>query len=80
MSSMASSTHALRTARDKVARPQSLWRNVWRRFCRHRLALLGLLVLLALTVGFAYADRLTEMAEAQINDDARSEWDRRETP
>jgi peptide/nickel transport system permease protein len=48
---MASSTHALRIARDKVARPQSLWRNVWRRFCRHRLALLGLLVLLALTLG-----------------------------
>ena len=24
--------------------------------------------------------RLTEMAEAHINDDARSEWDRRETP
>ena len=51
MSFMASSTRALRTARNKVARPQSLWRNVWRRFCRHRLALLGLLVLLALTLG-----------------------------
>jgi peptide/nickel transport system permease protein len=48
---MASSIRALRTARNKVARPQSLWRNVWRRFCRHRLALLGLLVLLALTLG-----------------------------
>jgi len=34
-----------------MARPQSLGRNVWRRFCRHRLALLGLLVLLALTLG-----------------------------
>ena len=25
-----------------AARPQSLWRNFWRRFCRHRLALLGM--------------------------------------
>ena len=32
-------------------RPQSLWRNVWRRFCRHRLALFGMLVLICLTLG-----------------------------
>ncbi len=51
MLSMASSTRVLRTTRNIVARPQSLWRNIWRRFCRHRLALLGLLVLLVLTLG-----------------------------
>jgi peptide/nickel transport system permease protein len=31
-----------------AAKPQSLWRHVWRRFCRHRLALLGVSVLLVL--------------------------------
>jgi peptide/nickel transport system permease protein len=34
-----------------TARSQSLWRNFWRRFCRHRLALGGLTVLIALTLG-----------------------------
>jgi peptide/nickel transport system permease protein len=34
-----------------AARPQSLWRNFWRRFCRHRLALLGMTVLMVLTLG-----------------------------
>ena len=33
------------------ARAQSLWRTVWRRFCRHRLALGGLLILVLLTLG-----------------------------
>lgn len=33
------------------ARPQSLWRNCWRRFCRHHLALIGMTVLLVLTLG-----------------------------
>ena len=34
-----------------AARPQSLWRTCWRRFCRHRLALSGMTVLLVLTLG-----------------------------
>ena len=34
-----------------AGRPQSLWRNCWRRFCRHRLALLGMTVLMVLTLG-----------------------------
>ena len=33
-----------------AARPQSLWRNFWRRFCRHRLALLGMTALMVLTL------------------------------
>src|SRR4029450_5712050 len=33
-----------------AARPQSLWRSFWRRFCRHRLALLGMTVLIVLTL------------------------------
>src|SRR5215475_12023358 len=33
-----------------AARPQSLWRNFWRRFYRHRLALVGMTVLLVLTL------------------------------
>jgi ABC-type antimicrobial peptide transport system permease subunit len=36
---------------SSTTRPQSLWRNVWRRFCRHRLALLGMFVLICLTLG-----------------------------
>ena len=32
-------------------RPQSLWRNVWRRFCRHRLAVFGMVVLMCLSLG-----------------------------
>src|SRR2546426_11845810 len=35
----------------RAARPQSLWRTCWRRFCRHRLALSGVTVLLVLTLG-----------------------------
>ena len=35
----------------RAARPQSLWRTCWRRFCRHRLALAGMTVLLVLTLG-----------------------------
>jgi len=34
-----------------AARPQSLWRTFWHRFCRHRLALLGMTVLMVLTLG-----------------------------
>jgi peptide/nickel transport system permease protein len=34
-----------------ATRPQGIWRNVWRRFCRHRLALFGMLVLICLTLG-----------------------------
>jgi peptide/nickel transport system permease protein len=34
-----------------IAQPESFWRHVWRRFCRHRLALCGMMVLLALTLG-----------------------------
>ncbi|HEY7490578.1 MAG TPA: ABC transporter permease [Candidatus Tectomicrobia bacterium] len=30
---------------------QSLWRTVWRRFCRHRLALCGMMILVILTLG-----------------------------
>jgi peptide/nickel transport system permease protein len=33
-----------------TARPQSLWRNFWHRFCRHRLALLGMTILMVLTL------------------------------
>src|SRR4030095_15581215 len=33
-----------------ASRPQSLWRNFWRRFCRHRLALLGMTALIVLTL------------------------------
>ena len=33
-----------------TARPQSLWRHGWRRFGRHRLALVGMTVLIALTL------------------------------
>ncbi len=33
-----------------AARPQSLWWNFWSRFCRHRLALLGMTVLIILTL------------------------------
>src|SRR5215813_9542169 len=33
-----------------ATRPQSLWRNFWSRFCRHRLALLGMTVLVVLTL------------------------------
>ena len=33
-----------------AARPQSLWRTFWHRFCRHRLALLGMTVLMVLTL------------------------------
>jgi peptide/nickel transport system permease protein len=33
-----------------AARPQSLWRHFWRRFCRHRLALVGMTVLMVLTL------------------------------
>src|SRR6266568_2597619 len=35
----------------RAARPQSLWRTCWRRFCRHRLALAGMTILLVLTLG-----------------------------
>src|SRR5712691_7108283 len=33
-----------------AASPQSLWRDFWRRFCRHRLALVGMAVLMVLTL------------------------------
>src|SRR5215475_8701013 len=33
-----------------AARPQSLWWNFWRRFCRHRLALFGMAVLMGLSL------------------------------
>src|SRR5207249_8261809 len=33
-----------------AASPQSLWRHFWRRFCRHRLALLGMAILMVLTL------------------------------
>jgi len=33
-----------------AVRPQSLWRNFWRRFCRHRLAFLGLTALVVVTL------------------------------
>ena len=33
-----------------AARPQSLWRHFWRRFCRHCLALLGMAILMVLTL------------------------------
>src|SRR6516165_2423637 len=33
-----------------AVRSQSLWRNFWRRFCRHRLALVGMTALLVLTL------------------------------
>src|SRR2546426_7217216 len=33
-----------------ATRPQSLWRNFWRRFCRHRLALVGVTVLMVLAL------------------------------
>src|SRR5437879_13405386 len=33
-----------------ATRPQSLWRNFWRRFCRHRLALVGMTILTVLTL------------------------------
>src|SRR2546428_937382 len=33
-----------------ATRPQSLWRNFWRRFCRHRLALVGMTILMILTL------------------------------
>ena len=62
---MASSTRVLRTARDITVRPQSLWRTVWRRFCRHRLALLGLLVLLVLTLGTLFGPMVYQR---RIND------------
>ncbi len=65
MLSMASSTRVLRTTRNIVARPQSLWRDIWRRFCRHRLALLGLLVLLVLTLGTLFGPMVYQR---KIND------------
>src|SRR5215468_3403380 len=33
-----------------AARPQSLGRNFWRRFCRHRLAFLGMTALVVVTL------------------------------
>jgi len=33
------------------SRSQSLWCTVWRRFCRHRLALCGMMILVVLTLG-----------------------------
>jgi peptide/nickel transport system permease protein len=33
------------------SRSHSLWRTVWRRFCRHRLALCGMMILVLLTLG-----------------------------
>ncbi len=35
---------------EKASPPQSLWKGVWQRFRRHRLALLGMIVLMILTI------------------------------
>jgi peptide/nickel transport system permease protein len=46
-------------------RPQGLWRNVWRRFRRHRLAVFGMLVLICLTLGTLFGPMLYQR---KIND------------
>lgn len=38
------------TGTEKASPPQSLWKGVWQRFRRHRLALLGMIVLTILTI------------------------------
>lgn len=49
-----------------VLRSPSLWRTVWRRFCRHRLALGGMLILVVLTLStmlgpFVYQRRINDI-------------------
>lgn len=52
---------------DLAARAQNPWRDAWRRFRRHRMALVGLIVLAVLVLVSVFAPLLTHYGPDQIN-------------
>jgi peptide/nickel transport system permease protein len=73
---MAGSTLASATAEISAApraRPISLWREAWRRFCRHRMAVFSLIVLMLMVLLVAFGPLVWKLAINDIDFTARLE-------
>jgi peptide/nickel transport system permease protein len=73
---MAGSTLASATAEISAApraRPVSLWREAWRRFCRHRMAVASLAVLVIMVLLVAFGPLVWKLAINDIDFTARLE-------
>jgi peptide/nickel transport system permease protein len=73
---MAGSTLASATAEISAApraRPISLWREAWRRFCRHRMAVVSLVLLVIMVLLVAFGPLVWKLAINDIDFTARLE-------